>query len=654
MEGIRGLKNMGIQDRDYMKRDSQSYRVGDGSVHPAPRNLKFAKYGYTLFEKALVILILGILFLTVLQSHLTCGNINLAYDANKDGVITYKDIGFFVNQLFYQPLLWLQKRNELNGFFTFLNIFKNNCLSLESILFSAIVWLASSVILIKAILYARYALKFLVHGLLFDVVKINPFSTINKPIFKFLYPVKAFRFNSIFILILFFGLAIVQIKLMLTSEPEVIKGKANKTEKIVSIKKNKQTDLVEGGKNYTNIYLNNIQELKKLDARVSNITTDDTQNIFTLSKALTEGLATDLEKTYVIYKWVTSNIEYDTVAFTTGNFRGIGNANTVIQRRKAICDGYSELIMRLGIQAGLNVKKIEGYAKVYGYQVGVPLTTPNHAWNTVQIDGKWYLLDATWDAGGVSNDGKQYFKNKNDYVFFLTNPQIFIYSHLPEHDEWQLTNTTWDKKDFFSKVNITETAFKLGLNIEKQNNAVINADSLPYALDFDSGVTLIGGLVANNTNLSGQWVFEKYDTKGNAKLLVSAPSNGSYILQLYASTQKNVNYFSGFMQYKFNVNNSLNNFSNFPQSFPIYHNSKVILDAPLSGVLSSNQNTRFKLRVNGAKKIVISQNQKNTDMEVDSEGYFNADIKLEKGDLMLFGDFGVPNQLDGILKYHVN
>ena len=41
-------------------------------------------------------------------------------------------------------------------------------------------------------------------------------------------------------------------------------------------------------------------------------------------------------------------------------------------------------------------------------------------------------------------------------------------------------------------------------------------------------------------------------------------------------------------------------------------------------------------------------------MEVDSEGYFNADIKLEKGDLMLFGDFGVPNQLDGILKYHVN
>jgi transglutaminase/protease-like cytokinesis protein 3 len=400
--------------------------------------------------------------------------------------------------------------------------------------------------------------------------------------------------------------------------------------------------------------LNKIQELKKLDARVLNTTTDDTQNIFTLSKALTEGLTTDLEKTYVIYKWVTNNIEYDTVAFTTGNFRGIGNANTVIQRRKAICDGYSELIMRLGIQAGLNVKKIGGYAKGYGYQVGVPLTTPNHAWNTVQIDGKWYLLDATWDAGGVSNDGKQYFKNKNDYVFFLTNPQIFRYSHLPEHDEWQLTNTTWDKKDFFSKVNITETAFKLGLNIEKQNNAVINVDSLPYALDFDSGVMLIGGLVANNTNLSGQWVFEKYDTKGNAKLLVSAPSNGSYILQLYASTQKNVNYFSGFMQYKFNVNNSLNNFSNFPQTFPIYHNSKVILEAPLSGVLSSNQNTRFKLRVNGAKKIVISQNQKNTDMEVDSEGYFNADIKLEKGDLMLFGDFGVPNQLDGILKYRVN
>ena len=654
MEGIKGLKNMGIQDRDYMKRDSQSYRVGDGSVHPALRNLKFAKYGYTLVEKALVVLILGVLVLTVLQSHLTCANINIAYDANKDGVITYKDIGFFVNQLFYQPLLWLQKRNELNGFFTFLNIFKNNCLSLESILFSAIVWLASSVILIKAILYARYALKFLVHGLLFDVVKINPFSTINKTIFKFLYPVKAFRFNTIFILILFFGLAIVQIKLMLTSEPEVVKGKANKTEKVVSIKKNKQTDLVEGSKNYTNIYLNNINELKKLDARIENITSDDTKNIYTLSKALTEGLTTDLEKTYVIYKWVTNNIAYDTESFFANNMRGIGNANTVLQRRKAVCDGYAELIMRLGLQSGLLVNKIEGYAKGYGYKIGDAMSIPNHAWDTVKIDGKWYLLDATWDAGYTNETTHRYDKKTTGYDFFLTNPQIFIYSHFPKDDKWQLTNLSWDKAEFFNTVNVTETAFKLGLNIEKQRQAIINAESLPYALDFDSGVTMQGTLIANNSEIKGQWTLQKYDANGNAKLLVSAPKNGVYTLQLYGAVQKNVNYLSSIMQYKINVNNTINNFSSFPQTFPPYKNSKAILEFPLNGVLSSNQITRFKIKVNGAKKLVIYQNQQPIDTMKEEDGYFTAELKLEKGELVINGDFNTPNQLDAVLKYQVN
>ena len=644
---------MGIQDRDYMKRETSSYRMGDGSVHPALRNLKFAKYGYNWFEKSWAVVILIILIATVMQSRLSCGYINLAFDANKDAAINYKDFGFFINQLFYQPLLLLQKRIELSEVFTFLNIYKNNCLSLESIIFSTIVWLAGSFILIKAFLISVYSIKFVIHKLIFDIFKITPFKTINKQIFRILFPVRVFRFNTIFIVVLFSGLALVQIKLMLTSEPEPT-NKTDKTSKAVSVKKNKQTDLVVGSKNYTNIYLNNIQDLKRLDTRVSGITSNDTQNIYTLSKALTEGLTSDLEKTYVIYKWITNNIEYDAEAFFSNNLRGIGNANTVIQRRKAICDGYSELFMRLGLQSGLLVEKVEGFAKGYGFKVGEPMVAPNHAWNSVKVDGNWYLLDATWDAGSLNEGTKRFEKKTKSYEYFLTNPQIFIYSHLPKNDRWQLTNTSVDKTDFYNTVNVNESAFKLGLNIEKHKKAIINVESLPYSLDFDSSEPLRGGLFVNNNSIKGQWSLVKYENSGKVKILISSPSNGSYVLQLYGALDKSVNSFAGIMQYKLNVNNSLNNFGSFPEAYGPYYSSKVILDFPLNGTLSSSQNTRFKLKVNGAKKLAIYLNQKLVENMKEEDGFFTSDLRLEKGELVIFGEFNSTASMDGILKYHVN
>ena len=41
---------MGISDRDYMKRDEKNYRIGDSSIHPSLRNLRFVKYGFSLID----------------------------------------------------------------------------------------------------------------------------------------------------------------------------------------------------------------------------------------------------------------------------------------------------------------------------------------------------------------------------------------------------------------------------------------------------------------------------------------------------------------------------------------------------------------------------------------------------------------------------
>lgn len=640
---------MGIQDRDYMRRDSTKSPT-NGGIHPSIKNLQFQKNSYGYLQKVLFSLVVLIIGLSIFQNSVTCSFVKLSLDPNSDGIFNYKDLGFVINQIFYFPLLWMQSIQVFDYVFIFLAIYKNNCLSIGGILLSGLTWMGGGVLTIRLILYFQYIAKFVIHKILFDVLKISPFTNCNKILFRYFYPVKKFTFNPSLILFLFACLTVSQFWIMYGSNTSVVQTNFDKA---TVIKRNKQTDLVGSDKNYTNIYLNNFADLKKLDSRVQGVTSNDTQNIYTLSKALTEGLTTDLEKTYVIYKWVTNNIQYDTDAFFSNNLRGIGSASTVLQRRKAICDGYAEIIMRLGLQSNLLIEKVSGYSKGYGYKIGEVSSKPDHAWNAVRIDGNWYLMDATWDSGSISKEEKRFKKNDGDFVYFLTNPQIFLHSHLPEQDKWQLTNNTWTKSQFFSKVNVNEKAFKLGLNIDKYSNAILNADSLPYVIDFDSAVSLKGGLSLNDNQLSGEWVFAQYDINGRSKILVSAPSNGSYILDIFGDTAKRGNLFHGILSYKINVNNSLNNFNNFPLAYGHYSAHKVVLEYPLNGVLLSDQNIKFKLKANGAKKFVIYQNQKELEVMREQDGYFVADLKLGKGDAVIYGEFNVPNQLSGVLKYQV-
>lgn len=44
-----------------------------------------------------------------------------------------------------------------------------------------------------------------------------------------------------------------------------------------------------------------------------------------------------------------------------------------------------------------------------------------HAWNQVQIDGKWYNTDPTWDA--------EYYQNYRKYKYMLLNDKDFEKSH---------------------------------------------------------------------------------------------------------------------------------------------------------------------------------------------------------------------------------
>ena len=112
----------------------------------------------------------------------------------------------------------------------------------------------------------------------------------------------------------------------------------------------------------------------------------------------------DYAKARVVYDWMCSNITYDHDGLAAG--REICHATySAIVLRDTVCQGYASLFYRLMLELDVDCRHIGGDSNTYGetgpnYPVGVG---DNHSWNIVKVDGKWYNLDATWDAGNYED-----------------------------------------------------------------------------------------------------------------------------------------------------------------------------------------------------------------------------------------------------------
>lgn len=80
----------------------------------------------------------------------------------------------------------------------------------------------------------------------------------------------------------------------------------------------------------------------------------------------------------------------------------------------SICGGYSDIMAIY-----LNKLGIKNYK----------ITSENHIWNLVELDGMWYHLDVTWDDP-ITNDGKQYLIHN----FFLITTQQLLEIDKVEHN----------------------------------------------------------------------------------------------------------------------------------------------------------------------------------------------------------------------------
>ena len=135
-----------------------------------------------------------------------------------------------------------------------------------------------------------------------------------------------------------------------------------------------------------------------------------------LACQLTSNMQSEREKVRSIFRWITSHIIYDDTGLANHTYTR--DPIEVLERRKTICGGYAALFQALCSQTGIKSYIISGHARVGDSWRNL------HDWNAVKIDGKWYLLDVTWDRG--------------DDRYFLTPPETFIKDHFPIDSRWTL------------------------------------------------------------------------------------------------------------------------------------------------------------------------------------------------------------------------
>lgn len=207
-----------------------------------------------------------------------------------------------------------------------------------------------------------------------------------------------------------------------------------------------------------------------MDSKVRSVPKDTMETVFKkpkeglplVVKYLTQNAGGAQAKVKVMHDWICDNIAYDTDMYFSGRVSK-QDYESVLKKKKGVCSGYTSVMNEMCRLAGIESIGIHGYSKGFGYQ-GKLGNKPDHEWNAVNINGKWQLVDVTWDAGFV--DYKTFVKRYSTEWLNRT-PEQFIFSHLPEKDEYQYLKQIKTKEEFVKEPYVAGKFFDYGLSFDK-------------------------------------------------------------------------------------------------------------------------------------------------------------------------------------------
>ena len=224
-------------------------------------------------------------------------------------------------------------------------------------------------------------------------------------------------------------------------------------------------------------------------------------NLQDLVYDLTHELNTDVERFRAIYMWVCTNVKNDYGLYAKNKRKRQRFQEdslkleawndkfkkrifkTLLKRKRTICTGYAYMVKTLSQLIDIECEIINGFGKTSS---GNPedLRYPNHSWNAVKLNDKWYLCDPTWASGVQNTENGRFMFSYNDGLF-LASPELFSINHFPLEEQWFLYDGIKPTfTEFLDAPIVYNEAYKLLAN-HSIPQKLYNSVPLNYTVNFE-------------------------------------------------------------------------------------------------------------------------------------------------------------------------
>ena len=175
-----------------------------------------------------------------------------------------------------------------------------------------------------------------------------------------------------------------------------------------------------------------------------------------VARYVADRVSDPFERMKAVHDYIALRVDYE-ADFDLANLPD-SDPDVVFRRRVAVCSGYTRLFKAMAETIGHRSVYISGKSRFAVDR----LPGTDHAWNAVQIEGDWYLIDLTWNAGYV--EGRKFIKRyQTDYLF--PPPEVFGLTHLPKDPAWQLVPTPVSRGEFLRQPLLWPRFFALGFEL---------------------------------------------------------------------------------------------------------------------------------------------------------------------------------------------
>lgn len=116
---------------------------------------------------------------------------------------------------------------------------------------------------------------------------------------------------------------------------------------------------------------------------------------FILSQIIADDM-TDYDKCLAVHDYMTENIHYNFSAVSVNYVYDAFTAEGSILKHQAVCIGIAKAVALLLMKLGIFCTIVQGMSNIDGKEV-------EHAWNIIEINKRFYHIDATWDLQEINH-----------------------------------------------------------------------------------------------------------------------------------------------------------------------------------------------------------------------------------------------------------